>query len=114
MKRRKFTHSILAGIGLSNLPLTISLASSEFVHELQKHKEVSTSEQLSLSLNEVLYPTNNKDKKQFILIYNVTNHTNSLEEKIYNVVAQGKTHRVYMTPIAKNKLQAVFNTRINA
>ena len=57
----------------------------------------------------------NKDRKQFILTYDVENNVSPLEEKIYDLkLASGHKQQVFMTPIGDNQLQAVFNWRLNA
>jgi len=115
MKRRKFTQSLFAAASFSSMPMCVSLAANTPLHELQKFKDVTTSEGLRLSLKRQVYPTLNKDNKQFILTYEVKNKGVPLVEKIYDISIKGsKSHQVYMTPVAENQLQAVFNRRLNA
>lgn len=115
MKRRKFAQSLLVGAGISSLPMSLSMASIKPAHDLQKSNEVSTSDGLKMSLNKQLHPTRNKDRKQFILTYDVKNSSAPLQEKIYDLkLSNGQTHSVYMTPINDTQLQAVFNWRLNA
>ena len=115
MKRRKFTQSVAAGIGLSSLPLGVSLAVKSDSSVLQKQEQVKTTEGLNLKLNQQVYPTTNQDRKQFILTYDVEGKTSPLKEKIYELeMANGDLHKVYMTPVNEKQLQAVFNWRLNA
>ncbi len=115
MKRRKFTQAIMAVVGFSSLPMCISIAAKTPLPDLQVCKSVTTSDGLVLSINQHVNPTNNRDNKQFILTYDVENNKSPLVEKIYHVkAAGGKSYQVYMTPVADNQLQAVFNWRLNA
>ncbi len=115
MKRRKFTQTLLAAASLSSLPVSVSLAAHSRLHDLQESKELSTTEGLKLLLIKRIHPTGNRDKKQLILTYNVKNNVQPLEEKIYDItVESGKSYQLFMTPVAENQLQAVFNRRINA
>jgi hypothetical protein len=115
MKRRKFTQSLFATAGFSSLPICVSFAANAPLHELQKSKVVYTVEGLNLLLKKQVNPMKNKDRKQFILTYEVDNNKKPLEEKIYDVIITGgKSHQIYMTPVADDQLQAVFNWRLNA
>lgn len=115
MKRRNFTQSVMAGVGLSSLPLGVTLATQSSKHALQEQKEITSKDGLKLKLNQRVHPTNNKDRKQFILTYDVQNSVVPLLEKTYELkMANGDVHQVYMTPVNSNQLQAVFNTRLNA
>ncbi len=115
MKRRKFTQSIVSGIAISSLPIGLCLASKPCDINLYKHKEINTIDGYKLKLNQQVHPTKNQDRKQFILTYDVEENTSILKEKIYDLVtSNGDTHKVFMTPVNDNQLQAVFNWRLNA
>jgi len=115
MKRRNFTQSIVAGIGISSLPLGVSLASKSKSSLFEKQEQIKTSEGLKLKLNQQVHPTNNQDRKQFILTFDIEGKTSSLQEKIYELkMANGESQKVFMTPVNENQLQAVFNRRLNA
>ncbi len=114
MKRRNFAQSIVAGLGLSSLPVGASLALKSTVNELHENLNVTTTDGLKLKLSKQKHPTQNKDKKQFILTYDVENRDQLLHEKIYELkLANGTTQQVFMTPVNNNQLQAVFNWRLN-
>lgn len=115
MKRRNFTQSMIAALGVSSLPVSVSLASQSISSELQMDEKITADGELLLKLNSKVHPTRNKDQKQYILTYDVENARVPLEEKIYNLTASsGKTYEVFMTPVNENQLQAVFNRRLNA
>jgi len=115
MKRRKFTQSLAAGIGLSTIPMGVSLAAKSSVSLIENQEKIKTTDGLKLKLNQQVHPTNNKDKKQFILTYDVEGQVNALKEKIYELkMANGEVHEVFMTPVNDKQLQAVFNWRLNA
>ena len=115
MKRRKFTQSLAAGIGLSSIPMGVSLASKPPVSIFEKQEKLKTTDGLKLKLNQQVHPTSNNDKKQFILTYDVEGQVDSLQEKIYELkMVNGDVQKVFMTPINENQLQAVFNWRLNA
>ncbi|MCF6319325.1 MAG: hypothetical protein L3J83_08615 [Proteobacteria bacterium] len=115
MKRRNFTQSLLTGLSISCMPMGISMATKSPVHELLSRENLATTDGLKLKLTKQIHPTKNKDKKQFVLTYDVKNNVVPLEEKIYDLkLANDKTHQVYMTPVTDNQLQAVFNLRLNA
>ena len=115
MKRRNFTQSIIATLGVSSIPMGVTLAAKTPVVELQKNEKILLKDGLILNLNQQVHPTRNKDSKQFILTYDVKNNTVPLEEKIYDLkLANGQSHQVFMTPVADDQLQAVFNWRLNA
>jgi len=115
MKRRNFTQSIIVALGISNSPLSFSLSVKSPELELQTKDDITTKEGLVLNLYQHMNPTKNKDKKQFIITYDVKNKTIPLQEKIYELhLTNGSTHQVYMSPVNNNQLQAVFNWRLNA
>jgi len=115
MKRRKFTQSLAAGIGLSSIPMGVSLASKSPVSLIENQEKIKTTDGLKLKLNQQVHPTNNKDKKQFILTYDVEGQVGMLKERIYELkMANGEEHKVFMTPVNDKQLQAVFNWRLNA
>ena len=115
MKRRKFTQSVLAALSLSSIPAGLSLATQSTVNVLQTNESITTVDGLKLTLNQQVYPTNNQDEKQFILTYDVENTNAALKEKIYEFkVTDGETHQMYMTPVNRSQLQAIFNWRLNA
>jgi hypothetical protein len=114
MKRRNFTQSALISLGISSLPLGVSLASS-VKPDVISASDVTTTDGLKLKLVNKSNPTKNKDKKQFILIYDVEKSNAELTEKIYELkLAGGKKQQVFMTPVNENQLQAIFNWRLNA
>ena len=116
MKRRKFAQSMLAALGMSSLPMGLSIAKNAKgeTHVLCDSKQKFTTEEgLQLSLNKHELATANKDAKQFILTYDVNQSV--VDEKIYKVkLDNGESHNVFMTPVNQNQLQAVFNHRLNA
>jgi hypothetical protein len=117
MKRRKFAQSMLTALGMSSLPigLTIAKNAKSEIHVLCDSKQkLTTDDGLQLSLNKHESATKNKDAKQFILTYDV-NQGVAVDEKIYQVkLDNGEYHQVFMTPVNDNQLQAVFNHRLNA
>lgn len=115
MKRRNFTQSVLASVGVMSLPVGVSLAAQFNVDDLKNSKQLTSKEGLKLKLKQHIYPTKNKDSKQFILTYDVKNRTETLSERIYELTtATGQVQQLYMTPINSNQLQAVINWRLNA
>lgn len=114
MKRRNFSKSILLALGASGIPMGVSLASLNQQNDFMKNHKITSDDGLELLLDQVVNPTSNKDRKQFILTYNVENRVDALEEKIYHLSVNGRSHEVYMTPVNDHQLQAVFNWRLNA
>ena len=115
MKRRKFAKSVIAAVGVSSLPVGVSLAMKPTVKALQTDEKISSTEGLVLTLNQQIHPTQNKDKKQFILTFDVEGNTSPLDEKIYELkLANGETQSIFMSPVNDRQLQAVFNHRLNA
>lgn len=115
MKRRKFAKSVLAAVGVTSLPMSVSLAMEPSVKVLQSNDKIKSSDGLVLKLKQQVNPTQNKDRKQFILTYDVKGNSFPLEEKIYDLkLANGESQSVYMSPVNDQQLQAVFNYRLNA
>ena len=115
MKRRNFAKSVIAAVGVSSLPLGVSLAIEPSVKALQTAKTLKSNEGLVLKLNQQEHPTLNKDRKQFILTYDVEGISSPLQEKIYELkFSNGENQSVFMTPVNEKQLQAVFNHRLNA
>jgi len=115
MKRRNFTQSFITTLAVSSLPIGLSLATKSAEIDWQNKEKIKSKEGMIFKLNKQVNPTKNKDHKQFILTYDVKNHTTPLVERIYDLeLANGNYHQVFMTPVAKNQLQAVFNWRLNA
>ena len=102
-------------MGAASVPMGVALATKSPVIALQSKDKVVSNDGLVLKLNKLVNPTSNKDRKQFILTYDVKNNSVPLEEKIYELkIANGEVHQVYMTPVNDSQLQAVFNWRLNA
>ena len=115
MKRRNFTKSILAAVSLTSLPVGVSLAMKPSIKSLQTNEKILSKEGLVLKLNQQIHPTKNKDRKQFILTYDVEGMNTPLIEKIYELTLDnGETQSVFMSPVNDKQLQAVFNHRLNA
>ena len=115
MKRRNFTQSLIAALGVSSIPVGVSLAVSKTESDLIKENMITSADGLKLKLDSKIHPVNNQDEKQFILTYSVENLQGQLEEKIYDLKSsEGKNYQVFMTPINETQLQAVFNRRLNA
>jgi len=114
MKRRKFAKSVIAVVGVSSLPVGISLAMNPSVIALQTAKTIKSNEGLVLKLNQKVHPTQNQDRKQFILTFDVKRTNAPLVEKIYDLkLANGESQSVFMSPVNDKQLQAVFNHRLN-
>lgn len=115
MRRRKFAKSVVAAVGISSLPMGVSLAMKPSSNALMSEEKIISKEGLSLKLNQKIHPTNNKDRKQFILTYDVEGMKTPLIEKIYDLkLANGLSQPVFMSPVNDKQLQAVFNHRLNA
>lgn len=115
MKRRKFTQAVLTAMSISTIPIGVGLAAQSTVRILQSNESITTKDGLKLNFSHRQYPMKNKDEKQFIITYDVENNDAALKEKIYEFkVADGETHQMYMTPVNRNQLQAIFNWRLNA
>ncbi len=114
MKRRNFAQSMLIGLAASSVPMGVSLAKLSKNDELTFDEQLSTEEGLKLTLLDVVHPTQNKDRKQLILTYQVDDVTFPLQEKIHHLMADGRSQAVYLTPVGEHQLQAIFNWRLNA
>ena len=115
MKRRKFAKSVIAAVGVSSLPVGVSIAMKPTVKALQTDDKITSTEGLVLKLNKQIHPTQNNDKKQFILTFDVKGNKTALDERIYELkLANGQSQSVYMSPVNDKQLQAVFNHRLNA
>lgn len=114
MNRRKFTQVLVGGAGVSAL-VPVSLAKTikkPPSPSFEKGQDWVTTDGIVMKLTERINPTNNKDQKQFILRFDVTNTSKTLSEKIYRVIdAEGVQRDIFMTPIGQNRLQATFNWR---
>ncbi len=114
MNRRKFTQMLAGGAGVSAI---VPVGMAKVINKpsaplFEKGQRWVTTDGIKLTLTERVNPTNNKDHKQFILRFDVENTSKSLTEKIYHVIdAAGVKRDIYMTPIARNQLQATFNWR---
>ena len=119
MNRRKFSQSLASALGITMLPASVVVAgkvdSGSLRKSLSSSANIHTNDGLNLKLIKHEFGTQNLDEKQFILTYQVDNAPATLEEKIYHLkVGDGEEQPVYMTPVADNQLQAVFNWRLNA
>lgn len=118
MNRRNFAKNIIGGLGLSMVAgQTIHAANNPDKSEqpFEAGHQLQTPDGLKLTLSNHSLPTQNKDRKQFILTFDVHNNSAPLTEKIYLLTDHnGVKHDIFMSPIGKTKLQALFNWRTHA
>lgn len=117
MNRRHFAQTILGGLGVSLLAGQTAQAVQlkKPARQFEAGHQMRSDEGLKMTLSEHNLPTADKDRQQFILTFDVHNQSTNLQEKIYQLTDHnGKRHEIYMTPVAQNKLQAVYNWRTHA
>lgn len=110
MNRRDLLKSLFGAWAWSSLP-ALSLASTqESTAEPYSFKsEYRSDEGLEFNLTDICCATRNQDKNQFILTFDVRGNQ-PLTEKIYKLIDnEGKQQILFMSPVAENQLQAVFN-----
>jgi len=113
MNRRIFAKTVLGGMGASLLATHTVAASKSIQNQaFEKGLLMQTEDGIKMTLVEHQHPTANQDRKQFVLTFDVQNNSSPLEEKVYQLKDhKGKKHQIYMSPIERNRLQAVFNWR---
>ena len=116
MNRRKFAKTVLGGLGASALASQAVYAAERTSKPgFEAGHRMHTADGLVMTLSGHHLPTSTQDEKQFVLTFDVHNGTQNLEEKIYQLTDhKGVKHQIYMTPVDKNQLQAVFNWRTHA
>jgi hypothetical protein len=117
MNRRLFNNSVLAAMGLGFLAgKTASAATfSGQQQAFEAGHQMATRDGLKMTLSQHELPLSNKDRKQFVLTFDVHNANEPLQEKIYQLTDHnGNTHDIFMSPVDQNKLQAVYNWRTHA
>jgi hypothetical protein len=116
MNRRKFATTVMGTLGVSVLscPSLASITKPNQVNFEAGH-QMKSDDGIKMTLSGHSLPTVNKDNKQFVLTFDVHNPNGSLDEKIYHLTDHnGQKHQIYMSPVDKNKLQAIYNWRTNA
>ncbi len=117
MNRRKFAKNIIGGIGLSLVAgQTVHAAKhDESTQPFEAGHQMQTPDGLKMTLSAHSLPTHDQDRQQFILTFDVHNNTTPLTEKIYRLTDhKGQNHDIFMSPVGKQKLQALFNWRTHA
>ncbi|TDR22425.1 hypothetical protein [Marinicella litoralis] len=115
MNRRIFAKSVMGTMGISLIVAPSLAAIKSKQHVFEAGHQMTSDEGLKMSLSGHSLPTANKDHKQFVLTFDVENPNGYLDEKIYHLIDHnGKKHQIFMSPVDKNKLQAVYNWRTNA
>jgi len=117
MNRRHFAKSVVGGLGMSMLATQTIKATTmqQTSHNFKAGQHMKSNDGLKMTLSNHKQPTKNQDSKQFILTFDVHNNSAPLVEKIYDLTDNhGIHHQIYMTPVANNQLQAVFNWRTHA
>ena len=116
MNRRDFAKKTLGALGLSMLPLSQVISSTaEPLSQCHLGNTLNTSCGMQLTLVDQQWATASQDSKQFILTFATPCKNAALANKIYDVEDQnGLAHQIYMTPVAEDRLQAVFNWRTSA
>ncbi|MFV0542859.1 MAG: DUF6916 family protein [Marinicella pacifica] len=118
MNRRLFAKTILGGLGASVLTSPVMAHSSSIKTSsinFEAGHSMQTDDGLKMTLSGHQLPTKNKDHQQFVLTFDVHNPDGHLQEKIYHLTDhKGIKHEIFMTPVNKNQLQAVFNRRTHA
>jgi hypothetical protein len=117
MNRRIFAKSIIGGLGFSfaigQTAGASKLRSPSKVFEAGHQMKSNDGLKMTLSGHDL--PTSSRDQKQFVLTFDVHNASEPLQEKIYNLTDHnGQRHDIYMSPIDRNRLQAVYNWRTHA
>ncbi|WP_395376852.1 DUF6916 family protein [Marinicella sp. W31] len=117
MNRRDFAKKTLGALGLSILPLSqvISAEPGTLSESCHLGGSLLSSCGMQLKLIDQQWATQNQDDKQFILTFSAPHQNTESAARIYDVKDQhGRSHQVFMTPVADNRLQAVFNWRTSA
>ncbi len=117
MNRRNFAKNIIGGLGLSMVAgQTVHAANSEkSAQPFEAGHQMQTADGMKMTLSQHSLATQNQDRQQFILTFDVHNNTAPLTEKIYRLKDHnGVNHEIFMSPVGKQKLQALFNWRTHA
>lgn len=117
MNRRLFNNSVLAAMGLGFLAgKTASAASlSGQQKAFEAGHQMVSSDGLKMTLSQHELPLPDKDRKQFVLTFDVHNANEPLQEKIYQLKDHnGDQHEIFMSPVDRHQLQAVYNWRTHA
>lgn len=117
MNRRLFNNSALAAVGLGFLASrkTSAATISDQHKAFEAGHQMVSSDGLKMTLSQHELPTAKKDRKQFILTFEVHNAQAPLQEKIYHLIDHNdKQHEIFMSPVDRHQLQAVYNWRTHA
>lgn len=115
MKRRNFTQTAAAALLASNLPAAASIVKTSKQNGVHSFQKLQANNGLVLEAKEQVPATNHIDDKQFIVNYEIKSSHGDLEEGNYDFISEkGKKVSLYLSPVNRKEMQAVFNLRTYA